>query len=173
MRSMSRLLLSAVLALAAVGPALAEDYLFIEPSPEATLGLLPPATPLEPPYNGEVNYYTGGEAIAPLQISTQGSQHYLVKLVDAYSGQMAMTVFVRGGESIEVRVPLGAYVFKYASGIDWFGYTDLFGPNTAYSKADSTFEFAVDGDRITGHAVTLFPVENGNLSTSQIGAMDF
>jgi hypothetical protein len=53
-----------------------------------------------------------------------------------------MTVFVRGGETVETRAPLGKFIVKYASGDTWYGYDHLFGPDTTYTKADETFIFS-------------------------------
>jgi hypothetical protein len=91
------------------------------------------------PANGEAQAFTSGEAIAPFKIQSQGEGKFLVKLVDASTGDPVMTIFVRGGEDVEASVPLGTYVVKYASGTHWYGYDHLFGDHhTGYSKADET-----------------------------------
>ena len=72
-----------------------------------------------------------------------------------------------------MRVPFGTYVVKYASGQKWYGYKHLFGPNTAYNKADSTFAFRREGNQIKGFSITLYAVEGGNLSTLPIKPNDF
>lgn len=54
-----------------------------------------------------------------------------------------MTIFVQGGSTLERKVPFGNYIVKYASGEKWYGYRHLFGPSTAYSKADETFNFHI------------------------------
>jgi hypothetical protein len=84
-----------------------------------------------------------------------------------------MEVFVRGGTTVEIEVPLGTYQLKYASGKNWYGTTHLFGPETAYNKADTPFRFYIEGQRISGYTVTLYRVQDGNLRTSQLNPKDF
>lgn len=120
------------------------------------------------PYSGEVNAYQNKERVAPLQIKAGIGGHYLVKLVDYNSHSPVMTVFVRGGSNVAVEVPLGNYELRYASGDRWFGYNNLFGPDTAYSKADTNFNFRSDGYQVSGYTVTLYRVSGGNLRTSRL-----
>ncbi len=130
-----------------------------------------PEQPL--PANGEVQNYSQDEAIAPFTIRSQGGNNFLVKLSDADSGTDVMTIFVRGGEDVETSVPIGTYIVKYASGTTWYGYDQLFGPQTGYSKADETFDFVQEGDTVKGFSVTLYAVEGGNLSTSTLSPSEF
>ncbi|MBL8200351.1 MAG: hypothetical protein JNK40_05195 [Chromatiales bacterium] len=111
--------------------------------------------------------------IAPFEISTSPGSNYLVKLVDARRGTEVMDVFVRGGQRVEVQVPLGTYVLKYASGATWHGYDYLFGPSTDYNRAGTTFEFRQEGYRIMGHTVTLYRVTNGNMQTRRLTPAEF
>jgi hypothetical protein len=125
------------------------------------------------PANGETQMYAVGEPVAPFKIRSQGDSNYLVKLVDTYTGYTAMTIFVQGGYDVDALVPLGTYEVRYASGLRWYGYDHLFGQYTGYSKADQTFNFFQEGDQINGYSITLYTVENGNLSTSSIPAGSF
>jgi hypothetical protein len=79
--------------------------------------------------------------VAPFEIRSQVGDNYLLKLTDVATGEDAMTVFVKGGQTVTTRAPLGRFVVKYASGSTWYGYEHLFGPKTSYSKADQIFEF--------------------------------
>ncbi len=45
---------------------------------------------------------------------------------------------------IEIKVPLGSYIVKYAVGEKWYGEKYLFGPETRYNKADEKFVFEFD-----------------------------
>jgi len=74
---------------------------------------------------------------------------------------------------VTIDVPLGTYEVRYAGGETWYGYTYLFGKDTAYSKADETFTFEVVGNQISGFTITLYQVVNGNLSTSRIRPNEF
>ncbi len=125
------------------------------------------------PESGEIRSYVTTERIAPFEIRSSRGTNYLVKLVDAFSGKTVLTVFVSGGIPVQVDVPLGNYVVKYASGQTWYGYEHLFGRETGYSKAQETFSFRVQGDTVSGYTITLYKVENGNLSTKEIRKDEF
>jgi hypothetical protein len=125
------------------------------------------------PRSGEVQRYTSQEGVAPLQIQSSVGDHYFVKLEDANAGRPVVAVFVRGGQTEEIEVPLGTYVVKYASGEKWYGVPHLFGPDTQYSKADQTFTFSSNGYQYTGFTITLYKVSNGNLSTTELQPGDF
>lgn len=84
-----------------------------------------------------------------------------------------MTVFVRGGATVEVEVPLGQFEIRYASGENWYGPQYLFGPDTGYSKAEEVFQFTNDGYQISGYTITLYSVAGGNLRTSRISGNSF
>ena len=143
-------------------------------TPRAT-PLLPPA--VTPPATGTATWLTNADRIAPLEIRTQGTGDYLVKLVETWSGEDVGMVYVTGGTTAEVEVPLGTHTMRYATGTIWYGYDYLFGPDTSYAEADETFVFereqTVDGWSISGFTVTLYPVTGGNLSTMRLRASDF
>jgi len=131
-----------------------------------------PEQPL--PSNGHVRPPVKASETAPFRILTSGGDtHYFVKLEESGTGRSVLTVFVRSGQQVDIRVPFGTYVVKYASGQKWYGYQHLFGPNTAYNKADSTFPFRREGNQIKGFSITLYAVEGGNLSTLPITPKDF
>jgi hypothetical protein len=125
------------------------------------------------PRSGEVRKYLNQVGVAPLQIRSSVGDNYLVKLDDVVTGQPVLSVFVRGGQTEEIKVPLGTYMVKYASGTQWYGYTHLFGPQTEYSKADQTFTFSSNGYQYSGYTITLYKVRDGNLRTSKIQPTDF
>jgi hypothetical protein len=142
-----------------------------KPKPEK-----PPFTQPEKPLpkDGEVRMTNRKQKrIAPFEIKSAYDSHHLVKLADAATGKPVMTVFVRGGSTVKVDVPLGNFTVKYASGDKWYGDTHLFGPDTAYSKADESFNFRQTGNQVSGYTITLYKVEHGNLQTEEIDAEEF
>lgn len=142
-----------------------------QPTPRRTVA---PSYPEQAvPYSGAVRTWTTDERVAPFEIKAAQGSHYLLKLVDAYTYSPVMTVFARSGTTVEVKVPLGTYEVRYASGETWYGYEYLFGPETSYSKADKTFTFEVEGNQISGFTITLYKVANGNLHTSGIRPTEF
>ncbi|MEK6200792.1 hypothetical protein [Psychrobacter sp. P11G5] len=128
---------------------------------------------MSPLMNGTIDLYTNQPRVAPLEIETSGSGYYLVKLVTTGTDDIVMTIFIHAGQSLTTEVPLGSYDIKYASGEKWYGYEDLFGAETEYSKANSVFYFQDTGYQISGYNITLYQVTNGNLSTSEISASEF
>jgi hypothetical protein len=130
-----------------------------------------PKQPLPP--HGKITWFSAGDPIAPLEIRSSKGSNYLVKLSDYYSGRAVVSVFVQGGRTVNLDVPIGTYKIKYASGENWYGTTHLFGPDTSYSKADSSFDFRVIGDQISGYTLTLYKVVDGNLQTTPITPDEF
>jgi len=130
-----------------------------------------PEQPL--PYTGVSRRFSVAEAVAPFEIRAAVGSHYLVKLVDSFTGLTALTVFVRSGTNANIEVPLGTYEVRYASGETWYGYEYLFGPDTSYSKADKKFSFQINGEHVSGFTLTLYKVPNGNLHTSAIKSTEF
>lgn len=127
--------------------------------------------PLPLPANGRRFMYARAERIAPLRVVTrESSNHFFVKLEDWDSGVPIMGIFIRGGQSIETKVPLGRFRLKYATGTQWFGDAneDLFGPDTGTFQADKSFDFYETGNQISGYTVELFLHPHGNLRTSHI-----
>lgn len=79
----------------------ADTAIDIEPIPE-----LEPLIPEKKlPLNGETKMFTSKPQMAPLKIQTSRGVNYLVKLV-SLSNEPALTVFIRGGESVTLDVPL-------------------------------------------------------------------
>lgn len=109
----------------------------------------------------------------PLKINNEPGANALIKLVRVSDGVEVISIFVRAGETVEVKVPLGAYKAKIASGQKWYGDEVRFGPSTSYGEFSSTFDFRIEGEQLAGHEVTLTQVANGNLNRSAIDASDF
>jgi hypothetical protein len=112
----------------------------VSPNPPPTpTGFNAPA--LSPPRNGTVINLSNDARLAPFEIRSNRGRDYVVKLTSSITGEDAMIVFVRGGQTVETEAPLGRFMVKYASGNTWYGYEHLFGPDTIYSKADGAFDF--------------------------------
>lgn len=115
----------------------------------------------------------GQPAIAPLEIRSQSGSDYFVKVTNQYTGEDVSTIYIRGGDTVSIEVPLGTYEIKYASGETWYGDQKLFGTQTSYSKADELFTFSDTGYQITGYTITLYQVVNGNLETITLDPSQF
>jgi len=125
------------------------------------------------PYSGEIRSFTSQERVAPFTVETSYGSNYVVKLKDYYTKEAVMTIFVKGGDTIKTDVPIGTYEVTYASGDKWYGYNYLFGPETGYSKANSSFSFNFNGYSYSGYTITLYRVSNGNLRTQGINSSQF
>lgn len=133
-----------------------------------------PSFPKQPlPPSGTIFNIAGATGIAPFEVKTAAGANYLVKLVSTTRRQEVLSMFVRGGHTVEIEVPLGTYELRYASGETWYGPEHLFGNETQYSKADESFTFEETSRGVSGFTVTLYQVRNGNLSTSRIRPSDF
>jgi hypothetical protein len=149
-------------------PAVQRTTPVVRPTP------LPFNQPILPaPPNGEVVKYTQSKGLAPFQIKSTPGSNYLIKIIDFNTNQPIMTVFVHGGKPFTAKVPLGKFTVKYAAGDVWYGYKYLFGPETAYNQAASSFTFSRQSDGYSGYSITLYKVRNGNLKTQTISANDF
>lgn len=130
-------------------------------------------TPLSLPKTGSIFADTEIDRIAPFTIDTRGEKNFYVKMKDHDTGEEAFCVFVRGGETAEVDVPLGVYDLYYATGEDWYGTDLLFWNDTSYYKAEEIFEFYDDGEYVNGWTVELYLQNNGNMETSPIDPDEF
>lgn len=130
-----------------------------------------PELPL--PKNGKVKYFTKKKAIAPLKIDTKYSDNYYLKLEEIHSQKTIMTIFIRGGQSVNVDVPLGSYYLKYAVGDKWYGEKFHFGPYTSYYKALDEFIFEIQGEQVLGYTLELYKQAGGNLREGIINVNEF
>ena len=130
--------------------------------------------PIVPTSQGIQGLYTTNYLVAPLSISTpHGTEKYFVKIVDATTDAPVMTVFIYGGQVFELKVPLGQFKVKYATGENWYGESLLFGPPTSFNEAETTFFFHDDGYQINGYSIELIKQKNGNLHTKGISRNQF
>ena len=115
----------------------------------------------------------GQQAIAPLAIRTDSGSDYYVKVVNADNDNDTLAIYIHGGETVEVEVPLGSYEIRYASGNNWYGDELKFGSKTSYNKADEIFTFSDTGYQVSGYTITLYQVVDGNLQTRSIDESQF
>jgi len=122
------------------------------------------------PSNGQIYTFSRREGVYPLELKTPYGGNYVVKITETSTGIDMLTVFVHGGQTVNLKVPLGSYIVKYAAGEKWYGHDHLFGPATSYSKIFQTFTFA---DETLGYSITFSKVRNGNLETKAISPNEF
>ena len=121
------------------------------------------------PRNGRIFFQNGDAVMAPLEIKTakQGYDYY-IKISEIATNNPVKTIYLRNGSSIQTKVPLGNFMVKYATGVQWFGEKCLFGLETLFNKADRDFKFEQIGNQISGYSIELIVQREGNLATKQI-----
>ena len=134
-------------------------------------------------YNGQIVVSPVEDGVAPLSVETSGAGLYYVSLARMLPGlnggapvpgsSAYMSFIVHGGQSVEVMVPLGEYKIYYATGTEWHGRQDLFGPDTVRYACEDTFTFSAGSSQYNGWEITLYAVPGGNMDTERIPAADF
>lgn len=110
--------------------------------------------------------------LAPFKIRVSTNADYFARLTDR-SGNDVASFFIRAGETMESKMPLGTFNLFYAAGSTWFGPKELFGEDTIYSVVGERFSFSKDGEGFNGVEVELILQSNGNLSTERISREEF
>jgi hypothetical protein len=133
------------------------------------------AQPASRPSSGVYEERLGSQdSIAPLEIKTEPGADYYVKLESIANRDHTMTMYIHGGDTISVEVPLGGYLIKYTSGDTWYGeQNDVYFGRESFFQADETFNFTDTGNQISGYTVTLYQVVDGNLQTMPIDKSQF
>lgn len=126
------------------------------------------------PSHGKIDVTTSRVRLAPFQVITpSGSKAYVVKLIDAKSGETAMSIFLEAGRTFETRAPLGTFDLRWASGENWHGDSRMFGPLTDYQEASMPLIFREDGNGYMGNTIELTPAIDGNLQSERIWPSKF
>jgi len=97
-----------------------------------------------------------GEAVFQVRASPD-SMPYLVKLCDPATDVELLTGFVRPGETLQTRVPVGVYTLEYASGDSWYGPQLMFGPRAIYGGMGKPIDFRLATSEYSGFKIELSP----------------
>ena len=116
---------------------------------------------------------TGRKRVAPLTLVTAPGANYYVKLVNPWTGENLIGIYIHGGWPLDVFVPLGDYELRYAAGPVWYGPTHRFGEKGSFAKAKSIFCFTAEPGGYSGYTVELIMQTNGNLSIETISPEHF
>lgn len=122
---------------------------------------------------GIVRLNFSSKPIAKLQIKTTVGSDYFIKIVNQATDKEELVVYIIGGKNFLTEFPLGNYSMRYATGTTWYGERHLFGPQTAFAKADKDFIFKREGNKILGYTIELIPQVGGNLRTRKITRSQF
>ena len=128
------------------------------------------------PKTGIVKVYSKNKRLAPLKILTDkdtlnifgDENNYFFKLYDCDTNKEILSFFIKAGEDLEIKVPLGSYVLKYVSGTTWYGEKFLFGYPSNYFVFSQVLKFSEGYGYYEGHTITMYKQKNGTLSTKSI-----
>lgn len=131
---------------------------------EATHGLKQEERPLsgEKYISGSFDRDNGSKIIV-----NAGYNDCVVRLKDS-DGAIVTTFYVRANETASVAVPASFFYVYFAEGETWYGWKDLFGPDTKYSR--DPYLADLRNYEIT---YTMKMVQNGNLSLDSVNSSDF
>jgi hypothetical protein len=121
------------------------------------------------PNPGIYGRYTSLPRSVALTIETPSGSNYFIKLTDSQTDSPLLSLFVRGGEPLTTKVPIGNFTLKAASGEHWCGESNLFGGSTKIVEAGRSINFAPN----EMHTVSLTPRSEGNLPTRAIPRGNF
>ena len=124
------------------------------------------------PRAGLLMNYTRRQPMAPFKITT-GSMHCYIKMYDAKTNELALTIFAPANRTTELEIPLGNYIVKSARGYKWYGNNDLFGHDTVCKQADTIMDFHIEGNYVVGKTLRLYETQGGNLHSETIDASEF
>ncbi len=99
---------------------------------------------------------TGLPAVFPLIVKTNPGADYYLRLHAVDTDEAKLAAYAVGGSFFKVLVPPGTYNLRVASGTDWQGETDLFGPDTHWIDVPGPLTFEVrDHSTKSGHMIDL------------------
>jgi tetratricopeptide (TPR) repeat protein len=138
---------------------------------------------LPPPRTGDIVPRRGQKAIAPFGVITELGQNYLIKLVNVDNAKDQIWIYVKGGQSYSTKVAVGTYSFRAATGNEWYGREELFGPSTRFFRlkpktgaavdARQTLQFRKERNRIVGMTISLKSVADGNIEQEAMSRSEF
>lgn len=124
----------------------------------------------------------GGKAY--LVFDNSNSTDAIVCLVNQYDGKTIRNEYIRAGDEFKMtQIPSGNYYLKVCYGNDWnpekenfCGTNGAFQRNVHYSKSDNfgdTIEIENSAYSFTTGSITLYAVQNGNMSSENINESTF
>lgn len=123
----------------------------------------------EEPVSGIVARYTNLPRTVDLNLISPAGSNFFVKLAQPETGKPILSIFAHGGTPVTVRVPVGSFTLKAASGEHWCGETNLFGGETRIIETGRTIDFLAQQI----HTVTLNARPDGNLPIRAIARGKF
>ena len=126
------------------------------------------------PANGPITKWSTSEPrVANISIRADAGMNYVLKAEDADTHLQLIKFFVSGGSTFRSEMPTGRFVLKIASGLNWCGRKEMFGPDTitgclaCKSDASGTCSIYAFGPNDTWE-IDLVKQIGGNLSTTYV-----
>lgn len=94
-------------------------------------------------------------ATLPLQLQTAPGADHVVFLTSPDAEEPVMAGYVRGGAFFRLLVPPGDWQISIASGDDWQGEIDLFGPDTSWTELSEPLTFRAAATTLNGHVLII------------------
>ena len=79
------------------------------------------------PLTSELSFNSSGERKAPFSVINRTTDNYLVNLKSLDTDFVLAQFFIRAGETLETKLPIGQYQMSTASGQVWYGFEHHFG----------------------------------------------
>jgi hypothetical protein len=120
------------------------------------------------PPHGVVTQYQNEPASIPLLITSSAGSDYFVKFVTP-TGSPVTTLYIHGGQDLQVLMPAGTFIEKDAAGDQWCGEQNLFGASTTIDEGVNWVTLTDDGS----YRLRLSKQVDGNFPTKRISRKDF
>lgn len=126
------------------------------------------------PANGPITKWNTSEPrVANISIRADAGMNYVLKAEDADTHFQIVKLFVTGGSTFQTEMPAGRFILKIASGINWCGRKEMFGPDTITAclahKSDTSGTCSIyTFDPNDTWEIDLVRQVGGNLSTSYV-----
>ncbi len=141
----------------------------VDPTPRGTAGKL---RPIHPPDHGWTQGDTSLILKVPWRIETEAGQDYLLRLLDAKTHAVVLTIFLRGGEPFLGLAPEGEFEFTYASGHEWFGVADGFGPEARVARSERIHRITLGPDESWAWELQLHPTSGEGARIDPVGPVE-
>jgi hypothetical protein len=111
--------------------------------------------------------------IALFTIRTVSDDKFFVKMIDVATGRPVLAFCASANSVVTIKVPLGSYFIRYATGKTWYGIANLFGPETQYRQLNGKVEFADLGSGPPMKTITLSSLPDSSPGAAQIAESAF
>ena len=104
----------------------------------------------------------------PFQVRAAAGGQYFIKLVNVADEGDVIFLYARGGNTLDVAMPVGTYRMRFATGPTWHGDKVLFGPQTTYWSAEQTVAFRNPRSGPAAVAIEISGQRGGRMRVSSI-----